>query len=67
MRRREFLLRAAGVAAGLAAARRATAAPAEDAAAQDSLAREREARAKEHVVTLAVAGDTTLGYNLQTD
>jgi poly-gamma-glutamate capsule biosynthesis protein CapA/YwtB (metallophosphatase superfamily) len=66
MRRREFLLRAAGVAAGLVAARRASAAPAEDAAAQDSLAREREARAQQHLVTLAVAGDTTLGYNLQT-
>jgi poly-gamma-glutamate synthesis protein (capsule biosynthesis protein) len=66
MRRREFLLRAAGVTAGLVAARRATTAPAEDAAAQDSLAREREGRAQRHVVTLAVAGDTTLGYNLQT-
>jgi poly-gamma-glutamate synthesis protein (capsule biosynthesis protein) len=66
MRRREFLLRAAAVAAGVIAARRAIAAPPEPAAAQDSLAREHAARVQEHLVTLAVAGDTTLGYNLQT-
>jgi poly-gamma-glutamate capsule biosynthesis protein CapA/YwtB (metallophosphatase superfamily) len=64
MRRREFLIRAGGLAAGVLLARRGTAADGDGA--PDSLAASREARAKEHLVSLAVAGDTTLGYNLQT-
>ena len=74
MRRREFLLRAAGLAAGLALARRGGSQPGASAA-PDTLApppgsapppRDDQARRAGHVVTLAVAGDTTLGYNLQT-
>jgi len=62
MRRREFLIRAGGLAAGALLARAAGAEP----AASDSLTAAQEQREHDHVVTLAVAGDTTLGYNLQT-
>ena len=62
MRRREFLIRAGGLAAGALLARAAGADP----AASDSLTAAQEQREHDHVVTLAVAGDTTLGYNLQT-
>jgi poly-gamma-glutamate synthesis protein (capsule biosynthesis protein) len=65
MRRREFLIRAGGLAAGMLLARGGGAQPGETAP-PDTLAPDRDARRKEHVVTLAVAGDTTLGYNLQT-
>ena len=65
MRRREFLARAAGLAAGLLLARRAaTQAPAEPPAA-DGGARAASDRSMDPVLSLAVAGDTTLGYNLQ--
>jgi poly-gamma-glutamate capsule biosynthesis protein CapA/YwtB (metallophosphatase superfamily) len=64
MRRREFLIRAGGLAAGALLARAAGAEP----AAPDSLAPRAAEKQREHdhVVSLAVAGDTTLGYNLQT-
>ena len=62
MRRREFLIRAGGLAAGALLARAAGAEP----AASDSVTAAEKQREHDHVVTLAVAGDTTLGYNLQT-
>ena len=71
MRRRDFLLRTAGLAAGLTLARRGISQP----GAPDTLPPppgaapsppDERARRAEHLVTLAVAGDTTLGYNLQT-
>src|SRR5262245_64214902 len=58
MKRREFLSRAAGLAAGLVFARRALAQAADGATRHTG-------RADDRAVTLAVAGDTTLGYNLQ--
>jgi hypothetical protein len=65
MRRRDFLLRAAGAAAGLILAREAGAQAQVDSLAAPTPGRRNRQR-HSHVVTLAVAGDTTLGYNLQT-
>jgi poly-gamma-glutamate capsule biosynthesis protein CapA/YwtB (metallophosphatase superfamily) len=65
MRRRDFLLRAAGAAAGLILAREAGAQAQADSLAAPTPGRRNRQR-HSHVVTLAVAGDTTLGYNLQT-
>src|SRR5436190_14405603 len=62
MRRRDFLLRAGGLAAGMLLARGGGA----ESGTADSAGSSQDARRNEHVVTLAAAGDTTLGYNLQT-
>src|SRR5215813_2420087 len=66
MRRREFLLRATGLAAGLIVARGGHSEPSGADAAPASTAPATGSRPAGHVATLAVAGDTTLGYNLQT-
>ncbi|HEY2954813.1 MAG TPA: CapA family protein [Candidatus Eisenbacteria bacterium] len=68
MRRREFLERAAGLAAGLLLARRGRSAEHATSAAPDAVARaapDSASRPAGPAVTLAVAGDTTLGYNLE--
>lgn len=66
MRRREFLLRATGLAAGLIVARGARSQAPGAEAAPASNAPATRPRPAGHVATLAVAGDTTLGYNLET-
>ena len=66
MRRREFLLRASGLAAGLILARRGLSRPPGAFAATDPQPAGSGAHRAGHVATLAVAGDTTLGYNLET-
>src|SRR5262249_19793065 len=67
MQRRDFLLRAAGLVAGLVVARRAGSEPAGGVAAPDPHVPPAPAgHPAGRVVTIAAAGDTTLGYNLQT-
>lgn len=65
MRRREFLARAAGLAAGLLIARGGEAQTPAEPLAPDGKTRVPPDRSKGPMVSLAVAGDTTLGYNLQ--
>ena len=62
MRRREFLARAAGLAAGLLLTRRVASSVTQAAGAGAASSPE---GIESPALTIAVAGDTTLGYNLQ--